>query len=66
MPKFLADRRLQVMEELDYHNKIVNYAIKERGQMAYMNSRFQMKILRKYKKSWRGILKNYVTLMAKK
>lgn len=65
IPKFLFNRRLQVMEELDYHQKLIHYSIKERGQAAYMMSRFQMKIMRKYKKSWREILKNYVTLMAK-
>lgn len=65
VPKFLHDRRLQVMQETDYHQKLINYAIKERGQASYMASRFQMKILRKYKKSWREILKNYVTVMAK-
>jgi hypothetical protein len=65
IPKFLANRRLQVMEEMDYHQKLIEYSIKERGQASYMMSRFQMKILRKYKKCWREILKNYVTLMAK-
>lgn len=64
--RFLSERRLQVMEELDYHSKLQHYGIKERGQIAYMASRFQMKIMRKYKKCWREILKNYITLMVKK
>ncbi|KPA83642.1 putative mitochondrial hypothetical protein [Leptomonas pyrrhocoris] len=62
---FMKERRLQVMEELDYHSRLTHYSLKERGQMAYMWSRFNMKILRKYKKSWRSILQNYVTLMPK-
>ncbi|EKG07049.1 hypothetical protein TCSYLVIO_001822 [Trypanosoma cruzi] len=63
--QFLRERRLQVMEELDYHALLLNYGVKERGQLAYMSSRFAMKILRRYKKSWRSILQNYVTLMPK-
>ncbi|EPY35246.1 hypothetical protein STCU_01177 [Strigomonas culicis] len=62
---FLKERRLQVMEELDHHARLTQYGIKERGQMAYMASRFNMKILRKYKGSWRAILQNYVSLMPK-
>jgi hypothetical protein len=62
---FLKERRLQVMEEMDHHSLLTHYSLKERGQMAYMWSRFNMKILRKYKKSWRSILQNYVTLMPK-
>lgn len=62
---FLKERRLQVMEELDHHSRLTFYSLKERGQMAYMMSRFNMKILRKYKKSWRSVLQNYVTLMPK-
>ena len=62
---FLKERRLQVMEELGYHSRLTQYSLKERGQMAYMWSRFNMKILRKYKTSWRAILQNYVTLMPK-
>ncbi|ESL07085.1 hypothetical protein TRSC58_05232 [Trypanosoma rangeli SC58] len=63
--QFLHNRRLQVMEELDYHALLLNYGVKERGQLAYMASRFAMKIMRRYKKSWRSILCNYVTLMLK-
>lgn len=62
---FLKERRLQVMEEMDHHSRLTYYSLKERGQMAYMWSRFNMKILRKYKKSWRSVLQNYVTLMPK-
>lgn len=62
---FLKERRLQVMEEMDHHSRLIHYSLKERGQMAYMASRFNMKILRKYKKSWRSVLQNYVTLMPK-
>ncbi|GET85911.1 hypothetical protein, conserved [Leishmania tarentolae] len=62
---FLKERRLQVMEEMDHHSRLTYYGLKERGQMAYMMSRFNMKIMRKYKKSWRSILQNYVTLMPK-
>ncbi|KAK7201483.1 hypothetical protein NESM_000211400 [Novymonas esmeraldas] len=62
---FLKERRLQVMEEMDHHSRLTHYSLKERGQMAYMMSRFNMKILRKYKKSWRSILQNYVSLMPK-
>lgn len=62
---FLKERRLQVMEEMDHHSRLTYYGLKERGQMAYMMSRFNMKIMRKYKKSWRFILQNYVTLMPK-
>ncbi|KAG8349032.1 hypothetical protein ERJ75_000833100 [Trypanosoma vivax] len=63
--QFLRERRLQVMEELDHHAVLLNYAVRERGQMAYMASRFAMKIMKRYKKSWRSILHNYVTLMPK-
>ncbi|RNF16042.1 uncharacterized protein Tco025E_05323 [Trypanosoma conorhini] len=63
--QFLRERRLQVMEELDYHALLLNYGVKERGQLAYMSSRFAMKIMRRYKKSWRSILQNYVTMMPK-
>jgi hypothetical protein len=62
---FLSERKLQVMEEIDHHNQIVDYAVKERGQVAYMASRFAMKFMRRYKTSWRAILKNYVTLLPK-
>ncbi|CBH12688.1 hypothetical protein, conserved [Trypanosoma brucei gambiense DAL972] len=63
--QFLRDRRLQVMEELDHHATLLNYGVRERGQVAYMSSRFAMKVLRRYKKNWRSILQNYVTLMPK-
>ncbi|CAJ1016857.1 hypothetical protein Q4I32_001131 [Leishmania shawi] len=62
---FLKERRLLVMEEMDHHSRLTYYGLKERGQMAYMMSRFNMKIMRKYKKSWRSILQNYITLMPK-
>lgn len=65
IPLFLKERRLQVMEELDHHARLIDYGVKERKQMAYMISRFNMKFLRKYKKSWRSILQGYVTLMPK-
>lgn len=61
----LRERRLQVMEELDHHALLLHYGVKERGQVAYMASRFAMKIMRRYKKSWRSILHNYVTLVPK-
>ncbi|CCW71214.1 unnamed protein product [Phytomonas sp. Hart1] len=63
--KFLYERRLQVMEEMDHHAQLVDFAVKERRQIAYMISRFNMKFLRKYKRSWRAILKNYITLIPK-
>ncbi|ORC85273.1 uncharacterized protein TM35_000361330 [Trypanosoma theileri] len=62
---YLRERRLQVMEELDHHTQLLHYGVKERGQLAYMSSRFAMKIMRRYKKSWRSILQNHVTLMPK-
>ncbi|KAG5507445.1 hypothetical protein JIQ42_07742 [Leishmania sp. Namibia] len=62
---FLKERRLQVMEEMDHHSRLIYYGLKERGQMAYMLSRFNMKLMRKYKKSWRFILQNYISLMPK-
>ncbi|KAG5486706.1 hypothetical protein LSCM1_07960 [Leishmania martiniquensis] len=62
---FLRERRLQVMEEMDHHSRLTSYGLRERGQAAYMMSRFSMKIMRMYKKSWRSILQNFVTLLPK-
>lgn len=63
--KIVSERRLQVMQELDNHTAILNYGLKERGQLAYMKSRFAMKFMGRYKGCWRNILKHYVTLIAK-
>jgi hypothetical protein len=62
---FMAERRLQVMEQLDRHALLSHYSLCNRGQAQYAWSRFSMKFLRRYKTSWRSILKHYVTLVAK-
>lgn len=62
---FVDTRRLSVLEEHDFHNIVTNYALKERGQMKYAASRFTMKLLRRYKRAWRHILNNHITLIAK-
>lgn len=63
--RFMNERRLQVQEEADRHVLLTNYSMKERKQMSYAYSRFCMKFLRRYKTSWRSILRNYVTLVMK-
>ena len=63
--KFVTNRRLQVMEEADRHALLTHYSLKERTQFGYALSRFNMKFLRRYKSSWRAILRNYVTLVVK-
>lgn len=62
---FLDTRRQQVLEEHDFHGILNNFALKERGQFKYAMSRFSMKMLRRYKRSWRHILNNHITLIAK-
>lgn len=63
---FLKQRRLEVMEELEHHSRLLQYGLKERGQFGFMCSRFGMKILRRYKKSWKSMLQNYVSLLPKR
>ena len=63
--KWVADRRLQVTEELDFHTQLQRYSMTELGQLGYMQSRFMMKMMGRYKKSWRGILRNYITLVGR-
>ena len=65
VPAFLKERRLTAMEVHDHHQLIQYYSLKERGQMKYAASRFGMKILRRYKKSWRSILQHFVTMLPK-
>ena len=62
---YLKERRQQVMQELDVHELLTGYALKERSQFQYMRSRFGMKIMRRYISSWRKILKNHVNVMAR-
>uniref|UniRef100_A0A7S1Q2B9 Uncharacterized protein n=1 Tax=Neobodo designis TaxID=312471 RepID=A0A7S1Q2B9_NEODS len=62
---YLKERRQQVMQELDLHELLTGYALKERSQFQYMRSRFGMKIMRRYIGSWRNILKNHVNVMAR-
>jgi hypothetical protein len=62
---FLKERRVQVMEELDYHELLTGYALTERSQFQYMRSRFAMKIMRRYTRSWRKVLTNFITMMPK-
>lgn len=62
---FLKQRRLDVLEELEHHSRLLQYGLKERGQLGFMSARFGMKIMRRYKKSWHSLLKNYVTLLPK-
>lgn len=63
LEKFLTLRRLQVTEELDHHQILTNYTLKERSMFRYAGSRFMMKMMRRYKRSWRGILNNYITVL---
>lgn len=63
---FLKERRLQVMEEMEHHSRLLSYGLRERGQLGFMTSRFGMKLMGRYKKSWRQILKNYVSVIVKK
>lgn len=63
---FLKQRRLDVLEELEHHSRLLQYGLKERGQLRFMSARFGMKIMRRYKKSWHSLLKNYVTLLPKR
>jgi hypothetical protein len=63
--EYLKERRVQVMQELDYHELLVKYALTERSQFQYMRSRFAMKIMRRYIRSWRKILGHYITAMPK-
>jgi hypothetical protein len=63
--RFMKERKLQVLEQLDRHALLSHYSLKDRGQMAYAMSRVSMKFLRRYKTSWRAILRNYITLVAK-
>jgi hypothetical protein len=65
IPAFLETRRLQVLEETNNHEIITNFSLRERGQFAYMFSRFQMKILRRYTRAWKQILKNHVSVLPK-
>lgn len=63
---FLKQRRLEVMEELEHHARLLQYGLHERGQFGFMCARFGMKIMRRYKKSWKSMLQNYVTLLPKR
>ena len=63
---FLKQRRMEVMEEMESHSRLIHYGIKERSMYQYAASRFMMKMMRRYKTSWRGILKNYATLVTKR
>jgi hypothetical protein len=63
--KAVEARKAAVDEEMVLHRRLTSYALTERGQFKYAMSRFNMKLLRKYKRSWRGILKNYVTMVPK-
>ena len=56
-------RRDEVTQMLAKHKSLTDYTFQERGQVAYIRSRFRMKFLGQYRKIWNSILKPMVSIV---